>query len=982
MRRTVLPLLGLGCFLGLLLFTYYPVLFEDQQFAGGNTSYFDYPLYLRVQQEWAAGRWPLWDPGQNGGTPLLGNPMAAVLYPVKVLHVLLPYAWAVRMFVIVHTTIGFLGMIALGRSFGMSCVGCFLGGLSYGFGAPILFLYCNQVFQVGAAWIPWGLCAIDRLLRQQNHRGLAELAVILALQVMGGDPEAAYLTALCGVGYAILLAAHGQRRLSFLLTRPVVLGAVCIWIAAALGLGSIRIVGPGFVATNRLVLAAWVAVGIGIIWRWYCRPGHSRLAPLFARLGCACALAMALAAVQVLPALEFTRQSWRAVGIPADTLYRYSLDPFRVVEFIWPNLFGTSWPMNRSWLQAVPPVGNHEVWVGSLYLGGLPLALALSALGWKSGPLWRSWLTTVAVVGLLASFGKYGGPLWWGRRGPLAATLGWHDPGAVLAAGDTFLHDGAGSVYGLFAILLPGFGAFRHPSKIVTFTAVGLAMLAGIGWDRLMEERADTRRLRRLGILALGASLAGLACTLAARGSAVALLADRIPPDPLFGPADVAGAWTETQRALANGAIVYAAVFALARWAPSHARGAGALAILLLTADLALNNARLICTVPQAEFDAPSEAVRLIEEAEVADLSRGPFRVHRMPGCFPVNFRATSSSDRPREVFAWARETVYPLVALPLGVQYCATSGSLEIDDYIALFSPQMMSLPAGSDRILGVPAGQPVAYYPRRSFDLWGARYFVLPALPDWGSPVRGYASFLDNTELIYPSADVLFDTQGRDGAEPWITRQDWQLRRNKAAYPRAWLVHQARVYPVASTPDIRASLMRTLAFSNDPIWRENNRAVLDLRNVALIETDEPHALVGFLSPSPVTSNESVEVVRHEPQRVELRAKLDQPGLVILADTYYPGWRLTIDGQPAPVLRANRLMRGAAVAAGEHFLVYTYSPTTFLVGRSISAAGLILLLALLWGSKAHRIAQPLAWPDSGQAKRSWARQLRDKLMR
>ncbi len=398
--------------------------------------------------------------------------------------------------------------------------------------------------------------------------------MILALQVMGGDPEAAYLTAVCGVGYAILLAAHGQGRLSFLLSWPAVLGAVCIWIAAALGLGFVRIVGPGFQATNRLVLAAWVAVGIGIIWQWYCRPGQSRLAPLFSRLGCAFALAIGLAAVQLLPALEFTRQSWRAAGMTADTLYRYSLDPFRVVEFIWPNVFGTSSPMNRSWLQAVPPVGNHEVWVGSLYLGVLPLALALSVLGWKGGPPWRTWLTTLAVVGLLASFGKYGGPLWWARRGPMAATLGWHDSGAALAPGDTFLHDGTGSIYGLLAILLPGFGAFRFPSKIVTLTAVGLTALAGMGWDRLTEGGTETRRLRRLGVLGLGASLAGLACTLAARGSAVAFLAGRLPPDPLFGPADVAGAWTETQRALANGAIVYAAVFALAHWAPRHPRGA------------------------------------------------------------------------------------------------------------------------------------------------------------------------------------------------------------------------------------------------------------------------------------------------------------------------------------------------------------------------------------------------------------------------
>ena len=176
----------------------------------------------------------------------------------------------------------------------------------------------------------------------------------------------------------------------------------------------------------------------------------------------------------------------------------------------------------------------------------------------------------------------------------------------------------------------------------------------------------------------------------------------------------------------------------------------------------------------------------------------------------------------------------------------------------------------------------------------------------------------------------------------------QDWQLLRNKAAYPRAWLVHHARVYPLTTSPEVRASLMRTLAFMNDPLWRENDRTVLDLHQAALIETDDEKALRGFLSPTPVGPTETVKVVRYEPQRVELTAKLDRPGLVILADTYYPGWQLTIHGRPAPILRANRLMRGAAVSSGEHTLVYTYEPASVRVGAIISTAGLLVLLTLL----------------------------------
>ena len=198
---------------------------------------------------------------------------------------------------------------------------------------------------------------------------------------------------------------------------------------------------------------------------------------------------MALASAQMLPVLEFSSQSWRAAGITATHLYRYSLHPCRVAELIWPSVFGTNAPVNRCWLQAVPPVGGHEVWVESLYMGSL--ALVLLYCRWLSRSPLRAWLTTVALVGLVASLGKYGGPLWWVRWGPFASVLGPHDPLMGQPRPDHFLPDGTGSFYGILSMLLPGFGSFRYPSKLLTFMAVGLAILAGLGWDRVTERKAS-----------------------------------------------------------------------------------------------------------------------------------------------------------------------------------------------------------------------------------------------------------------------------------------------------------------------------------------------------------------------------------------------------------------------------------------------------------------------------------------------------------
>jgi hypothetical protein len=947
-----LPLVLVGGFSALLLFVYRPVLFQDRQFAWDNASYLYYPLYLRVQQEWGAGRIPLWDPGQNGGEPLLANPISAVLYPGKLIYAVMPYAWGARFYVVAHAVVALLGILALGRTLGLSWVASCLGAMSYAFGAPVLFLYCNVIFQVGAAWIPWGLRALDRLLRQGRPGAVAELAAVLALQVLGGDPQAAYVTAVCGAAYAPVLSDRLAERLVRIVTGPRLLAALGGWIVATVGLAYARLGASRFHVSSRVVIAAWAVVLILVAWRWRRTAIAGQVAPSFSRLTAACGLALALACVQILPSMELAGQSWRASGINPATLYRYSLDPWRLVELIWPSVFGLSSYENRSWIQVIPPAGSHQLWVPSLYVGGLTLALAVSGWAWKDTPPWCRWLVGVAIVSLLGSFGKYGGPLWWARCGPLAGTLGPQDPALTGPRGDGFPDDGAGSVYGLLALLLPGFSSFRYPSKLLPFTTVAVSVLAGAAWDALAAGGVASRRILRLGGIGLAVSLAGLVASLALAGRAVELLALRVPSGGAFGPTDIAGAWSETQRALAHGALMSVAVLLVVRSARRNHDRAGLLAFALMVFDLGAANARLIWTCPQAILDAPSRAAGLIEDAERTDPSPGPFRIHRMTGAFPLRLSIPGHVDPAGELMGWARGTLHPYFGLPLGIEYCATVGTLELDDHAAFYEPRMLPLPAELERRFGARAGQPVVYFPRRSFDLWGARYFLLPAAPDWASPARGIASFLDRVDLLYPPRDVLFGTGESQGKDPWVKREDWQLLRNRSAYPRAWVVHHARVRRPAADLFERLDRTESLLFMNDPIWRNPGRSVLDLRQSALVETNTGEALRGFLPGGQVASSESVAVSDYHPLRVELRAVLDRPGLVILADADYPGWRLTIDGRPAPIYRANRLMRAAALPAGEHTLVYTYEPTSFRVGAIISVCALIVLLLLAWRAR------------------------------
>src|SRR5439155_5935392 len=114
-HRILLPALLVGCLLLLVLACFASVLFRAEQFSYRDSADFYYPLYQRVQQEWEAGRWPLWEPEENGGMPLLGNPVAAVLYPGKLLYALLPYPWAAKLYAVAHVLLAGATMYALMR---------------------------------------------------------------------------------------------------------------------------------------------------------------------------------------------------------------------------------------------------------------------------------------------------------------------------------------------------------------------------------------------------------------------------------------------------------------------------------------------------------------------------------------------------------------------------------------------------------------------------------------------------------------------------------------------------------------------------------------------------------------------------------------------------------------------------------------------------------------------------------------------------
>jgi uncharacterized membrane protein YfhO len=74
-----------------------------------------------------------------------------------------------------------------------------------------------------------------------------------------------------------------------------------------------------------------------------------------------------------------------------------------------------------------------------------------------------------------------------------------------------------------------------------------------------------------------------------------------------------------------------------------------------------------------------------------------------------------------------------------------------------------------------------------------------------------------------------------------------------------------------------------------------------------------------------------------------------------VLTDAWYPGWRVTVDGEAADILRTNYALRGVYVDSGTHRVVFQFRPRILYLGVAVTAAALLavgLLLVVDWRSK------------------------------
>jgi hypothetical protein len=941
--------------LGLAVLFFWRLALTNLIIGRGDIFFYFYPYRDFAAAAVRVGRVPLWNPYLFMGVPFLANSQAGFFYPLNVILSWLPVERMVSVSIVLHGAIAASGAYLWARhGLGLKRLPAGLTGVCYGLGGYFVAQveHLNQI-QV-LAWLPWLLWLYDARGRGQAWR-IVGLGTLIAGQFLAGHMQSVFI---CLVG----LAAYA------LLPR--------VWVRQS--------------------------------WRRCVRPVYV--------VSAAVGLALALAAVQLLPTYRLSQLSIRSGGLPYREAVSFSLRPELVGRALLPG-WGT--PLFPEFVTYVGVTG-----LGLAVLGGLTSATDGLSLHLPAG-------------GRLA------------RRGALLLCL----LGLFLALG------GFNPLYFLLVKVVPGFDLFRAPARWLALYAVGVAGLVGLGLQRLLAGASISssgpapnpssgrrRRFERswvLGLVGAGLALAGL------------VLLGQVMDTPAGGAAGNTG--TTLSPPLARGTVLGWLVFALLlgvglgwyRLSPLGERWIRVgLVVLAFIVVLELWGASTFLpvnrtTAPGALTRLRPSVTHLLAEAEatvgvpaarflsISDIFFDPGDKRELE----IILEPQLSQGAVYDYLIATKQKEVLIPNLPLYYRLFAMDGYdggvLPLRSYVTLEQLYMPSEAVAIDgrlreNLKHVPHG--------RWLSLFNVRFVVTDKVGDaWFDDVfydLQMGAVLERNEtvavghvppmsataigLVYASQDAPAGTllaevlvkmaDGREWVLPLrmdeggggarVARLSWgevgtpvavELRGAKESgtvtvqglsliderIDAFWslVISDSGHYRRVHSGDIKIyenlDVLPRAFFVPRAVTVPDDAAALalmqssdfDPRSVVVLERESPvTALAGEAGSHNVGAGASVRV--YEPERVVVDVSAPAAGWLFLSDAWYPDWQATVDGRPAPVEKADVLFRAVPVPAGEHVVEFVYRSSAFLCGAVISGAalgGLVLVLGIQLGRNLWR---------------------------
>ncbi len=416
--KPVWPGLSIVILFGLLTVAFFGrVLFSSGIYfpPGGDFVSFNFPQNVFAAHSLQNGEIPLWNPYVMTGQPFAADPNIGFFYPLKLLLMLAVPGFTyqeMEYLLILHYFLSGLFTYALARDLGVTRSGGIVAGLGFMFSGFMVAQVEHPNIIITATWLPLVFLYFRRAILHGGAADALYSALFLAISIFGGHQQ-----------FSVLMVIW-----------------MLLWLA-------------GY----------WLVVNRRTFWS-----DVRAITLVFA-------VALAAAAVQILPALELISQSLRG-QLGAAEATAINLPPSGWIALILPHFFGSTglqaesvWSGYGNWSEAFAYVG-----VITLFLAAIGLALrgrGLEVLG-----RYEAWfLAGTAVLGLL------------------------------LAAGN------ATPLYGWAYTLIPVLRFLRVPARFVYWFDMSLPLLAGFGIDFFARAPVAGSRWRRVVIVFVALALAAVA---------------------------------------------------------------------------------------------------------------------------------------------------------------------------------------------------------------------------------------------------------------------------------------------------------------------------------------------------------------------------------------------------------------------------------------------------------------------------------------
>lgn len=229
----------------------------------------------------------------------------------------------------------------------------------------------------------------------------------------------------------------------------------------------------------------------------------------------------------------------------------------------------------------------------------------------------------------------------------------------------------------------------------------------------------------------------------------------------------------------------------------------------------------------------------------------------------------------------------------------------------------------------------QKLASYRKPLLDLLGVKFAAVP-----GHETVAPAGWTIEEQGLLPEETAL------RGTSPRFIK--YTLLRNQTPLPRAWLSY--KIESVGTSKEAFNALKQ-----------------LDAHQRVVVEGSLPQPIA-----TTGGSVAHVQMRRHGPQKIVTNVEHQQAGLLVVSELRQPGWKATVDGQPAAIYPTNFAFQGVFVPEGHHEVELTYTPPGMQLGGAISiVAGFLWLLSMMrmWGRHAKGgTERPAVSPESARS--------------